>query len=188
MSQHQELVNAIEVFQPNGANAPILYSTTAYNDKGFKALLGRKLNGRQSVATGILIGLLVIVAITIVVIFLARQTGTPIFVTYVPVFVFIFLYRTTIIAVSDTGLEFYFIDTKRGSTYVVYDKMSLPYDMITNTKVKTGGFNSRFTFEFSKDGKKYKINVSIPSKMKKMAEQADNLKYLNEALETRRTS
>jgi len=185
MSQHQELKNAIEAFQPDGANAPILYSTTVYNDKGFRALLGRKLNGRQSVATGILIGLIVIVAITIIIILLARQTGTPIFVTYVPLSVFILLYRTTIITVSDTGLEFYFIDQKRGSKYAVYDKMSLPYDMITNTVAKTGGFNSRFTFEFSNDGKKYKISVSIPNKMKKMAEQADNLKYLHEALKTK---
>jgi len=186
MSQLQALKNAIETFQPGGVDTPILYSTTEYNEKGFKALLGRRLNGRRSIAVGILIFAIVIIAASAIIVILAGQTGTPVFVTYFPVFIAIYLHRTTLITVGDAGIEFYFIDSKLGSKYIAYDKFILPYDKITDVKVRTGKFNTSFAFEFSSDEKKYKIKTSVPNKMKKMEEQGENLKDMLETLEKKR--
>jgi len=182
MSKHQALKNAIEGFQSGGADAPILYSTTEMNEKGFKALLGRKLQSRP-LPVALWIGVFAIMAVSIVSTVAFRQAGVSTFGAFVPIFVVFFFIRTTLISVGDQGLDFYFIESKRGSKYAVYDKISLPYDRIANVKVKTGRFNTHFTLEFSSEDKNYKIKTSVPNKNKKMQEQAENLKHLLEVLQ-----
>jgi len=184
MSKYQAMKEAIEAFQPGGANEPILYSTTEVNEKGFKALLGRKVKARPtSVAIWVISILIILMALLAAAAIATGHTGTPTFAAFVPLFVFLFLFRTTLIAVGDNGLDFYFVEHKRGSIYVAYDKISLPYDRITNVKVRKGRFNTSFAFEFSNEGKSYKIKTSVPNKMKKVNEQAENLKRLLEILE-----
>ena len=185
MSKHQAFKDAIEVFQPGGADAPILYSTTEMNEKGFVALLGRKLKWYWSAPITITIIAITIIATSAVVAIIGgTPQATPIAV-FIPMFVIIFLYRTTLVAVNGNSLDFYFIDAKLGSKYVVYDKINLPFDKITNVKVKIGKVfkNTHFTFEFLHEGKNYKIKTTIPNKMKKMKEQEENLKCLLEVLE-----
>ena len=179
MSKKEAFKGAIEAFQPGGGDAPILYSTTEVNEKGFKALLGRKIKQR-SITVAITICILVIMAASIISVVLAGQTGTPTFISFIPVYIAIFVYRTTLITVGDDGLEFYFIESKFGSDYVAYDHFSLPFDRITNINVRAGRFNTRFTFEFSGNDKVYKIKTTVPNKMRKTDEQAENLKYLHE--------
>ncbi|MCL2810694.1 MAG: hypothetical protein FWD25_02260 [Clostridia bacterium] len=182
MSKYQAIKDAIEAFQPGGADAPILCSTTEVNEKGFQALLGRKAKSRP-MSAAIWICLFVIIAISVANIFAFRQTGTTTFAAFIPMFIVLFFYRTTLVTVGDEGLDFYFVESKRGSTYVVYDKMSLPYNRITNIKVREGRFNTSFTFEFLNETKKYKIKTSVPNKMRKAEEQAENLKHLLEVLQ-----
>lgn len=184
MSKHQVFRDTIEAFQPGGADAPILYATTEMNEKGFQALLDRKIK-RRSMSVGTTIyafGVITITIISVISLFMGGQAGTPTFAAYLPLFVVIFLLRTTLITVNDDGLVFYFIDATFGSNYVVYDKFSLPYDRITNVKVQAGKFNTSFTFEFLNENKTYKIKTSVSNKMKKSKEQAENLKYLIEVL------
>ena len=182
MSKHQTFKNAIEAFQPGRADAPILYSTVEVNEKGFQALLGRKAKPRP-MSVSIWISILIIIAISVVTPMVAGHAGTPTFAAFIPLFVLFFCFRTTLIAVGEKGLDFYFIEPKPGSTYAAYDKISLPYDRITNVKVRTGRFNTSFTFTFSSETKNYKINASIPNKMKKVKEHSENLKRLLEAFE-----
>ena len=187
MSKHQTLKNAIEAFQPGGADVPILYATTEVNEKGFRALLGRKLKS-QFISAAVWVWIVVIMAAASVLTVAFGQTGAPSFAAFLPMLIIIFFMRTTLISVSDQGLDFYFAEAKRGSKYVVYDKMSLPYDRIINMKVKTGRFNTGFTFTVSDGDKSYKIKTSVPNKDKKMNEQAENLKHLLEVLEKRLNS
>jgi len=180
MSKHQALRDAIIEFQPGGADAPILYSSIEMNEKSLKALLGRKLKPRhKSLYIALLIWAFVIIAASSVVIIAFGQVGAPSFAAFVPLFIII-LIRTTIISVTDDGLDFYFIEAKRGSKFVVYDKLSLPYDRMTNVKVRAGRFNTSFTFEFTSEDKKYKLKTTVPNKLKKMNEQAENQKQLLE--------
>ena len=182
MLNYQVFKDAVEAFRPGGADAHILYSTTAVNDKGFRALLGRKLKGRP-LSAAIVICLFVILAVSILSMVLAGQTGTPVFTAYVPVYISFFLNRTTLITFGENGLDIYFADVRRGPKYIVYDMVGLSYDMITNVKTRSGRFNTSITIEFSIEGKKYKIKTTVPNKMKKVTEQAGNLKLLLETLE-----
>jgi len=181
VSKYQAMKSAIEEFQPGGGNAPILYSTTEMNDKAFKSLAGRKLK-TWSIHTVVLIAACVIflVAISLADVFFGGNLGArPAPAVFVP-FIVIFMFRTTLITVTDNGFEFYFLESKWAS-YVVYDKMSLPYDKITNVTVKTRKFNTYFTFEIPNaiEGKRnYKIKTTVPNKMRKMDEQAENLKLM----------
>jgi len=181
MSKHQKLKNAIEEFQPGGRNAPILYSTTEMNDKAFKSLAGRKLK-LWSIHTVVLIAacILFLAAISFADVFLGGNIGMRSTPTAVVPFVIIFMLRTTLITVTDDGLEFYFLECK-WTSYVVYDKISLPYDKITNVTVRIRRFNTYFTFEIPNavEGKRnYKIKTTVPNKMRKMDEQAENLKLM----------
>ena len=185
MSKNEAFTSAIEAFQPGGADAPILYSTTEMNEKGFKALLGRKIKWR-SISGGIVICAIFIMAASLISVIFHGQSGSPTFAAYIPMFIVIFVYRTTLINVREDRLDFYFIDYKFGSKYVVYDSLSLPYDRIMNVKVRTGRFNTRFTFEFLNDDKKYKIKTTVPNKMRKAEEQAENLKYFHEVIKRKR--
>jgi len=180
MSKYQVLKNTVESSQPGSSSAPILYSTTELNEKGFKALLGRKVKSRP--LTAIVIVAIIILAISTASTIVFNQAGAPTFAAFVPMFVVFFFYRTTLITVNDKGIDFYFIDAKRGSKYVVYDKMSLPYDKITDVNVKTGRFNTSITFVVPYEGKQYKIKTTVPNKQRKMTEQAENLKQLLEVL------
>jgi hypothetical protein len=184
MSRYQVFKDAIETFQPGGAKSSILFSTTEVNEKGFQALLGRKIKWRSMSISIAIITLAIIAASAITIIFFGH-TGTPSFAAFVPLFIIIFLFRTTLITVNDDGLDFYFIDSKFGRKYVAYDKISLSYDMITNVKIRTGKFNTGFTFEFSNGDKKYKIKTTVPNKMRKVSEQAENMKHILEMLEKR---
>ena len=181
MSKHQAMVDAIQAYQPDGADAPVLYASMEVNGKGFRALLGRKLKPLpMTIATWI--SVFIILAFSVVSTIAFMQSGTATFAAYIPLFVVLYFYRTTLVAVGDEGICFYFAQAKRGPTYHVYDNISLPYDSITNVKVRAGRFNTGFTFEFSVEGKRHKIKASVPNKMKKAGEQAENLIRLREAL------
>ena len=180
MSKYEALKSAIKNFQSDAMEAPILYSTTEMNGKGYKALLGRKLKSLPiSVAEWIAVIAVIIVVITVTV-----GAGTPLFGSgfggFAVVVYVLLVQRLTIISVGDKNLSFYFIKQKSGTKFDVYDKIILPYDKITNVNVKTGKFNTTFRFEFSIDGKTYKLKTVVPNKKKKMAEQAVNLKHLLE--------
>jgi hypothetical protein len=177
MLNYQAMKEAIEAFQPGGANSPILYSTLAVNERGFKALLGR--NTKQRPIYGILlICLFVFAAATIITAISPSYTGSSSFASFVPIYVIIFLTRTTLVSVGDNSIDFYFVESRRGRKFVAYEKISLPYDKITNVKARTGRFNTRITFEFSIEGKSYKISATVPNKDKKANEQAENLRSL----------
>jgi len=177
MSKYQALTNAIEAFQPGGADAPILYSTVEVNDRSFKALAGRKLK-LWSIHTTILLVVCAIFLLAVSVV-VAIWGAAPAPAAFAPLFI-AFLFRTTFITVTDDGLDFYFIESRFGSKYVVSDKLSLPYDRISNVKVKVGRIfkQTNVTFEFLHNDKKRKIKVSMPNRMRKMEEQEGNLSYL----------
>jgi len=186
MSKHQRLKNAIEAFQPGGADAPILYSTTEVNEKGFKALTGRKLT-LWSIHTTIAIVacFTFLIAISVVATILTGPGAATAPAVFVPLIIAL-LFRTTPIVIREGGLDFYFLESRLSSKYVVSDKLSLPYDRISNVRVKTGSVfkNNRYvTFEFLHNDKKYKIKTSMANKMRKMQEQEENLNYLLEVLE-----
>ena len=187
MSKHQALKDAIEEFQPGGADAPFSYSTVELNEKGFKALLGRKLNSRpiSSVSVVAWVFVFILAASGAVSTIMIGSVAAPSFFSFLPIFIVILVYRTTLISATDDGLDFYFIESKRGSKFVVYDKFSLSYEGITNVKVKTGRFNTGFTFEFLNEGKNYKIRGYMPNKDRKMSEQAENLKHLLEKVSSK---
>lgn len=180
MPKYQAVKEAIEAFQPGGADVSILCATLEVNEKGFRALLGRKPKARPG--TALWIGVLLILALSVAFTLVFRGAGTLTFGAFVPIFVVFFLFRTTLITVGDSGLDFYFAEPHFGSKYVAYEKMSLPYDRITNVEVKTGRWNTTFTIEFSNGDKNIKLKTSVSNKMKKMEEQAENLKYLREVL------
>ena len=188
MSKHQVLKNAIEAFQPGGADAPFLYTTTEMNQKSFQALIGRKVKGwsiHYVVAICIIIAAVSLV-VTVPAILLREQAIPPAFGgIFAPLFVILYL-RSTLISVTDEGLDFYFASSAFGSKYTVYDKFTLPYDRISNVRVKTGKIlkNNRYlTFEFQNNGKTYKIKTSLANRMRRMQEQEGNLRYLLEVLE-----
>ncbi|MCL2827328.1 MAG: hypothetical protein FWD99_01135 [Oscillospiraceae bacterium] len=186
MSKYQKIKNAIEAFQPDGANVPILYSTTEVNEKGFNALTGRKLKLWSSRTTiAVVVCVIFLIAISAVATFLTGSGMASAPAAFVPLFIAL-LFRTTPIAIRDDGLDFYFLESRLDFKYVVSDKLSLPYDRISNVKMKTGSVfknNRYFTFEFLHNDKKYRIKTSMSNKKRKMKEQEENLKYLLEVLE-----
>ena len=183
MSKHQAYRNAIEAFEPGGVEAPILLSTTEVNEKGFRALLGRKATARPfTVVIAVCVIAILVISTASTIAF--GQVSSPTFAAIFPVFFIFFFLRTTVIAVTEQGLDFYFVDAK-GGKQVVYDKMSLPFDRITDVKVRTGRWNTSFTFEFLHEDKTYKIKTSVPNKVRKMEEQVENGKRLQAVLEQR---
>jgi len=158
------------------------------NEKSFRALTGRKLTlWSKHTTIVLLVSALILMVAMVATAFLSRHLGgtsAPAAAVFAPLFI-TFLFRTTLITVRNDSLDFYFIDNRLGSSYVVSDKLNLPYDRISKVKVKVGRVfkNTHVTFEFLHNDKKYKIKTSIPNKMKKMQEQEGNLKHLLEMLE-----
>jgi len=183
MSYNQALKDAVKEFQPDKAETPILFSSTEVNERGFKTLLGRKLKSIPiSIIEWIIVAVVVIASVAITAIL--GQAGAPSFAAFVPVFIVIFLIRTTLISVSDNSIDIYFIANKFGTKkYFVYDKISLPYDKITSTKIKAGRFNTKITFVFTIDDKNYKMRTTVPNRKKHMDDHAVNLKNLIETVE-----
>ena len=178
MSKLQVYENAIETFQLGGANAPILYSTTEVNEKGFKVLADRKLKLRSKQTTAVVaVCALIIIATSVAAAIFGHPGAAPAPVVFFPLFI-VFINRPTLIAINDDSLDFYILEIKFGSKYMVSDKFSLPYSRIDNTKVKAGRFNTSFRFEFSNEDKIYKIKTYVPNKSRKMKKQAENLKQL----------
>ena len=187
MQNHSVFKNAIETFQSANTDSPILLSVTTRDDKAFKVLLGRKLQSRPFSVLEWVATILLIVAVVVALVALSAGgasagAGGAFGGIFAALYVSYFL-RTSLISVSADGLDFYFAEKRRGSKYVVYDKMSLPYDKITNVKVRRGPFNTSFRFELSNDGKKYKLATSVPNKKRKIVEQAGHLNSLLEVLE-----
>lgn len=188
MSKYQRFQNAIEGFQPGSENAPILYVTTEVNEKGFKALSGRKLRLWAS-HTGVvlLVCACILVAASLAAVILTRQLGgtaVPAAAAFMPAFITVFLMRATLLTVTDVGLDFYFLEIKFGG-YAVSDKISLPYNRISRVKVKAGKVfkYTYFTFWFDDNGKSHKIKISVSNRVRKMQEQSENLNVLLETLE-----
>jgi len=187
MLKYEALKNAIKDFQPDTTDAPIVYSATEVNSKSFKALLGRNLKSIPVHFIEWIIVIATVVAVVALTTAVYGQVGAPsfggFFGGFIAVYIFIYLQRTTAISVSDTNLELYFIYSKLWSKFAVYDKISLPYDKITNVKIKRGIFNTSFRFEFTIDEKNYKMRIVAPNKNRRMTEQAENLKHLLGAVE-----
>jgi len=103
---------------------------------------------------------------------------------FIPIMI-IFFMRTTLVAVDQNGLNFYFLEIRFGKGYVVADKMSLPFDQIAGMKVKAGKVlkNTYFTFSVMQNGKLRKIKTSASAKMRKAPEHEECLKALLQALE-----
>ena len=184
MSIYQGFKDGIEAFQPGGSNAPILFSTTVRDDKVFRALLGRKLNSRPTSVLEWVFAIAVIIATVALVLAIGGSGAPPSFGGFAAVFYIMYFIRTSLVSVGERGLDVYFTEKKRGQ-FFVYDKLTLPYDKITNVKIRRGPFNTSFRFKFSHEGKTYKLAVSVANKKRNIEEQADNLTYLHEALEKR---
>ena len=182
LSKHQTFKDTIKAYKPEVADTPVLYSTTEANRNVFKALIGRELK-LQSLPAGIIIFIIILAAVTIINISWGAQSGTPVVITYVPIFMSLYLYRTTLISIGKESLEFYCLRSKFGSKYEIYDSFDMTYNKIESVKIKSGSFNTTVTLEFANDNKKFKIRFTAPNKMKKMEEQAENLKYLLDLFE-----
>ena len=181
-SKYQALKDAIIEFSPGGADAPVVFSSIEVNEKGFKALLGRNLKSRpisSPLVLACIIALFIFAASTAATVMIGA-VAAPSYAAFIPVFIVYITHRSALISATGDGFDFYFIESKTGSRFVVYDKFSLPFDKITNVKVSTGRFNAALTFEFLHEGKEYKIRNSVPNKKRKMNEQAENLKILLE--------
>ena len=178
MSKYETFKNAIETFIASGLDAPILHSTMVVNDRSFRALLGRKIAPEPWPITWLAI---LIFAVSSISFFISGAASTVPVGVFLPLVIIFIFYRQTLIAVRDEGLDFYFVN-KFKTKATVYDKMSLPYNKITKTKVRSGKLNTYLTLEFSIDNKKYKIKTYMPNKNKKMAQQAENLKYLHDVI------
>lgn len=184
MSRQQAFQEAIEAFQPGGADAPVLYSSVEVSKRSFTALAGRKLKLWSTHTTILVVVCIVFLAVISVatVIWSGNTQTAPVPAIFMPLFIAL-LFRTTLITVTNDGLNFYFLESRFGSKYVVSDKLSLPYDRISNVRVKVGKFNTHITFSFLHNDKTCRIKTTIPSKMRKMEEHEGNLNYLLEMLE-----
>jgi len=189
MSKYQTLKDAIEAFQPGGSDAPILYASTEVNEKAFKVLAGRKLKlwtGNTTILMMVCFIFLAVVSVFAVFLnaYLGAATPAPTVAAFMP-FIVMLMFRTTFSTITDDGLNIYFIEYRFGSKYVISDKLSLPYDSLSNVKVRVGKIlrTTNFTFEFLHNNKKYRIRTSVPNRKRKMQEQEGNLKYLLEILE-----
>jgi|GEM_PF-1471960 len=188
MSKYQRFKDAIEAFQPGGADAPIVYATLEVNEKGFKALAGRKLKlwSRHTNAV-ITVCILILAAAVIASAIMTRQLGgtsVPAPVVFTPLFVY-FLFRPTLLTITNAGVDVYVLEYKFGSKPLVSDKLSLPFDRLSDVKVKVGKDfkNTHFAFCFDDNGKTRKVKISVSHRMRKVQEQEGNLKILLEALE-----
>ena len=182
MSKYQAYKDAIEAINPGGASAPILISTTTTNDKVFNALIGRKIKSRP-LSFYYVLSIFIILAVVIINIVLYRQSGTPVVIAYVPLIITFFMYRTTLISINDDGLVFYCVEANPGPKYDAFDQFNIAFDRIDNVKIKTGRFNTNITFGFIHNEKKYYYITTVPNRIKKIEEQAQNIKYMLETLE-----
>jgi len=181
------LKNAIYDFQHDAVDAPILWSMTNMSS-GFKALLGRRLKSMSITALPIVMFVLVVISL-IGVIVLSGSTRTSLALHAIVWTMHICLWffrRFTILSITDKGLELYFTQTKfsltHGLKYVMYDKINLSYDRMTNVRVKRGWLRTSFRFEFTSEGKSYKVKTYVLNKSNEMSVQATNLKYLVEMI------
>ncbi|MCL2841759.1 MAG: hypothetical protein FWE05_13445 [Defluviitaleaceae bacterium] len=189
MSKYQVFKNAIEAFQPDGADLPILYSSTEINERSLKVLSGRKLKLRSFRMTILLfVYVFIIIAGTIVSAILTREWGGSL-IPFFPSFFLLWLIisvlaRPTLITIGNEGLNFYFLEVTFGK-YVVSDKTSLPYAKISDVTVKVGKVfkHTNFTVHFNDNGKSHKIKFSVSNEMRKVQEQSENLKILIETLD-----
>jgi len=182
MSKYQKLKDAIETFQPNGADGSILYASTELNEKGFKAILGRNLKS-QRITTVVAICVVIILTTSTILTVAFGHAGAPSFATFLPIFIVLYFYRSTLIVAGDEGLDFYFTSEKFGGAHVVYDKMTLSYDKVTDVKTQTGRRNTRFVVTYSVGEKTYKIKITASNGTKKIPEQAGNMEHLRSILE-----
>jgi len=191
MNKTEKLKNALELFQPGSADTPILLSATQHNDKAFRALLGRKAKySPVHSLEWILAGAVIIAIIAFIVGFHNAHAGaggslgglfTALYIMY--------FHRTTLIAADERGIDFYYAEKIFArKEYVVYEKITLPYDRITNMKVKKGRFNTTFRFEFSHKGKTIKLVTHVPNKKRKLEEQGANLNSFLEKVTGLQTS
>ena len=184
MTKEQMLKSAVNAFRPGVADAPVLYASVEVGKNGLMALLGRNRLKRSAndVVAAICITLAVIVlAVSILTGHLAL---IPAAFSILTMSAGVYRLRFAIIAIEDTGLDFYFVDTYYAH-YEVYDKFSLPYDKIANVTMRKGKIfkNTNFTFDFLSDGLRLEIRASMPNRTKKIKEQGENLKVLLEVLE-----
>jgi len=189
MSKYQTLKDAIEVFQPGGSDAPILYASTEVNEKAFKVLAGRKLKlwtGNTTILMVVCFVFLAAVSVFAVFLnaYLGAATPAPTVAAFMP-FIVILLFRTSFITITDDGLNIYFIEYRFGSKYVISDKLSLPFDSVSNVKIRVGKIlrTTNFTFEILHNDKKYKVRTSVSNRKRKMGEQEENLAKLLELFE-----
>lgn len=189
MNKTQRLKNALEAFQSNSADTPILLSVTQHNDKAFKALLGRKAKSKPvHYLEWVLAGVVFIIGLGFGFFMHNAFTGGGFGGLFAMLYI-IYLNRYTLIAAGEGGVDFYYTERKFASKdYIVYDKVTIPYDKITNLKVKRGRFNTTLRFQFPHDGKTIKMITSVYNKKRHLEEQENNLSSFLKKVESLQVS
>jgi len=183
----QKFRDALNAFEPGAGEGAFVCTNTEINDRILNALADRKLRLWTSGTTVvILVSLLIVLATAVLA---AVLTTTSAGVAPAPImFVFLIplLLRTTFITITDSGLNFYFLEIKLGSKYVISDKLFLPFDQITNVRIKTGKVfkNTQIIFDVMINGKQRKLKTTAAHRVRKMPEYQDNLQALLQALAT----
>ena len=187
MNKSQRLKIALEAFQKGSENNPFLLSSTVRNDRAFKALLGRKVKSSPVCALEWIVAGVLLIAV-IAFLFVFTQPGAVNgggFGGTAAVLWVIYYYRNTLITANEEGIEFYFTVNKFLSRdYITYDKFTLPYERITNLKLKKGRFNTTFRFEFEHQGKTLKVVTAVPNRKRNLENQEVNLSSFLEKVES----
>ena len=189
MTRYEKFQAAIEAFEPGAGNTPIVCTNTEVNERVFRQLAGRKLKlWTRGTTVTLLISMLIVLAAAFLTILATQHAGgsAPTAGIFIP-WVIVLLFRTTLVTVDQNGLNFYFIEIRLGSGYVVTDKMTLPFDQIVSMKVKTGkrSKNAHFVFTVMQNGKARKFKTSASGKMHKVPEQTEHLNALLQVLENK---
>jgi len=179
---YQKMLDAIEAFEPGAGNAPIVYAQTEVNEKIMSALAGRKLRLWTGSTTKVFMVCVLIWLASVVLMSLAtRNVAGGAFAGAWAGFIVIWFFRATLLTVSESGLNLYFLEMRMtNAKVVVTDKLTLPLAQAANVRVKTGRVlkNTHITLEFLIDGKKRRLRITAPRRLRKAPEHQDNLQDL----------
>ncbi|MCL2446006.1 MAG: hypothetical protein FWD06_04505 [Oscillospiraceae bacterium] len=189
MSTYEKFQQAIEEFEPGASNTRIVQTQTELNEKTFTALAGRKLKlwTGNTTKTILSCGLVWLATAILVALLTSGAAGGAYTGMWIGLMV-IFLFRSTLLTVSDGGLNIYFLEIRLTSAkFVVSDKLTLPFDQMINVSVKTGQVfkNTQITMDFLLDGKPRKVKLTAPHRARKAPEHDENLQALLNMLQAK---
>jgi len=188
MPNYQKFQAAIEAFEPGTGNAPVVYAQSEVNERILNTLAGRKLRLWTSQATiTLVVCAVILLALAVISALSFRHAGgaAPAPAVFVPIFIF-WAMRTVLITATDGNLNIYFLELRLSSAkFVVTDKLTLPIGHIAGVRVKTGRVfkNTTITLQFLLDGKKRKLRITAPRRVRKAPEHQENLQALLEMLD-----